>query len=722
MKNKKLFAILTLLCFMFTLMPVAAFAAEKTYAEVDSDYEVVKVGTNNVQLNITNATTASYYAFALKNGVLFDDFATVTVDTAKKVNNVKITIDEAGAYVVYVAPVTEATAEVVGDAKMTKAQKVTLLKDEAVTMLENEVTVKDKTNNYRIELTNAKGDVITETSVAASSGYNETEVIATLYNTQGTETTEDDTVVVGADLAISTNSSAIDVNKTSATTNAAGVAKFKVSASTAGTFKVYVEYGAKADATLTVNAGVLEPAKISLYNVSYPLVALDQGLAAAEIMFTITDINGNVVKDGYADENGMAAFDFDVKVVKKPAGSTVDVANYNLKYSETAAAWLLTGPTLDEEGEYTFKVILDNGSYANANITVKEFQTPVELKMTYKQNAVELNGEAVLNKLYYVDANGVTKSLLNSSKEVTGDIKLAANGYAISTFAADNGKVTVKADEKYVGSKITVTAISTKYNLTASVELVVANEASGVKYANTNADVAVNNTLTANIVDVDGNKVALNGTMSDLDISYVVLDKPEGSKVAISTLSQELAQKGQFKVSFTASEIGTYKVQTVVTYEQEATETNAKPVVKYYSGIEEITVGNTGFEDIVVMSIGSNEIVVNAATKAIDAAPIVENNRTFVPFRALAEAFGATVAYDEATQAVTAELNGTTVVMTIGSATYTVNGVEKTADVAPFINGSRTMVPVRFVAEAFGITVTPTYDDNGATADILFAK
>ena len=81
---------------------------------------------------------------------------------------------------------------------------------------------------------------------------------------------------------------------------------------------------------------------------------------------------------------------------------------------------------------------------------------------------------------------------------------------------------------------------------------------------------------------------------------------------------------------------------------------------------------------------------------------------------------GAEVAYDEATQAVTAELNGVTVVMTIGSATYTVNGAEKTMDVAPFINGSRTMVPVRFVAEAFGIKVIPTYDQNGATADILF--
>ena len=122
----------------------------------------------------------------------------------------------------------------------------------------------------------------------------------------------------------------------------------------------------------------------------------------------------------------------------------------------------------------------------------------------------------------------------------------------------------------------------------------------------------------------------------------------------------------------------------------------------------------------VIMSVGSNEIIANSDKVSIDAAPIVQNSRTYVPFRALAEAFGAEVAYDEATQAVTAELNGTTVVMTIGSATYTVNGEEKTMDVAPFINGSRTMVPVRFAAEAFGIKVIPTYDENGATADILF--
>ena len=141
---------------------------------------------------------------------------------------------------------------------------------------------------------------------------------------------------------------------------------------------------------------------------------------------------------------------------------------------------------------------------------------------------------------------------------------------------------------------------------------------------------------------------------------------------------------------------------------------------KYYTGTKIFAVGNDSVGDVVVMSIGSNEIIINDKKATIDAEPIIQNDRTYVPFRALAEAFGATVAYDEATQAVTAELNGVTVVMTIGSATYTVNGAEKTMDVAPFINGSRTMVPVRFAAEAFGIKVIPTYNPDGTTADILF--
>jgi hypothetical protein len=48
------------------------------------------------------------------------------------------------------------------------------------------------------------------------------------------------------------------------------------------------------------------------------------------------------------------------------------------------------------------------------------------------------------------------------------------------------------------------------------------------------------------------------------------------------------------------------------------------------------------------------------------------------------------------------EVSGTAV-FTIGSTTYTLNGVVKTMDVAPYIKGDRTFLPLRFVANAVGV-------------------
>ena len=44
-----------------------------------------------------------------------------------------------------------------------------------------------------------------------------------------------------------------------------------------------------------------------------------------------------------------------------------------------------------------------------------------------------------------------------------------------------------------------------------------------------------------------------------------------------------------------------------------------------------------------------------------------------------------------------------TTIFTIGDTKYTVNGVEKTMDVAPYIKGDRTYLPIRFAAQAAGV-------------------
>ncbi|MDO4563537.1 MAG: glycoside hydrolase family 88 protein [Clostridia bacterium] len=83
----------------------------------------------------------------------------------------------------------------------------------------------------------------------------------------------------------------------------------------------------------------------------------------------------------------------------------------------------------------------------------------------------------------------------------------------------------------------------------------------------------------------------------------------------------------------------------------------------------------------------------NAAVKAV-----VKNDRTLVPVRVISEQFGANVTWDEATQTVTAD----DIVMQIGSAEYTVGGEAKTLEVAPEIIEGRTFIPLRAMAEALG--------------------
>ena len=142
-----------------------------------------------------------------------------------------------------------------------------------------------------------------------------------------------------------------------------------------------------------------------------------------------------------------------------------------------------------------------------------------------------------------------------------------------------------------------------------------------------------------------------------------------------------------------------------------------------YAATLEYTVGNVDItaHHNVVMTIGSSEYVVDKQLFTMDAAPYVDSNwRTMVPIRALAEAFDATVTYDNDDRTVTIEYNDQTIVMTIDDATYSVNGVEDEMDTEAVIKGDRTYVPIRFAAEAMGFTVTALYDENSSTASVVF--
>lgn len=89
-----------------------------------------------------------------------------------------------------------------------------------------------------------------------------------------------------------------------------------------------------------------------------------------------------------------------------------------------------------------------------------------------------------------------------------------------------------------------------------------------------------------------------------------------------------------------------------------------------------------------------------------DQKPYIDgNSRTLVPMRAPMEALGATVDWDNSARQAIFVKDGTKVVFTIGSKTYTVNGSNRNMDTQALITGSRTCIPIRYAAEAIGASV-----------------
>lgn len=126
-------------------------------------------------------------------------------------------------------------------------------------------------------------------------------------------------------------------------------------------------------------------------------------------------------------------------------------------------------------------------------------------------------------------------------------------------------------------------------------------------------------------------------------------------------------------------------------------------------------------DDRIIMTIGDNTVKVGNKTKTIDAAPEVKSNRTFVPLRALVESFqGASIKYTK-DKKILITAPGSDIELSTNSINYKVNRVIRVMDVKPYITtNTRTMVPVRFIAEALGYTVT--FEKMNGKQAVVFEK
>ena len=117
-------------------------------------------------------------------------------------------------------------------------------------------------------------------------------------------------------------------------------------------------------------------------------------------------------------------------------------------------------------------------------------------------------------------------------------------------------------------------------------------------------------------------------------------------------------------------------------------------------------------------NVGSSIVNINGEEVEVEKPYIVGVGVTLVPIRVISESFGAEVKWDGDTKTVTVVDGDTTIVVTVGSKTATVNGEEKELEEAPELteNGF-TMIPLRFISENLGAEVGYVHETQAITVE-----
>ncbi|SUB74438.1 stalk domain-containing protein [Peptoniphilus indolicus] len=123
---------------------------------------------------------------------------------------------------------------------------------------------------------------------------------------------------------------------------------------------------------------------------------------------------------------------------------------------------------------------------------------------------------------------------------------------------------------------------------------------------------------------------------------------------------------------------------------------------------------------IIEMTIGKKDYSINSEKKKMDTVPFVQDSRTLVPVRFVAEAIGAQVEWDAENQIVKITNNDSVMTLKVGENNYSLNDKTSEMDTKSIIKDSRTFIPIRFVAEALGLYVE--YNDTDKIVTLVDLK
>lgn len=374
------------------------------------------------------------------------------------------------------------------------------------------------------------------------------------------------------------------------------------------------------------------------------------------------------------------------------AGSGLNVTcsdtTYNPTYDTTSGTWSVSLPNTTKTYTFTAKYADDDVQTKTCTVSVTESVAP-----TYKVTFVANGGSSIMD-----DVTGVA-----------GTYELPANG-----FTAPAGKKfkawSVGATEYHAGDIITVSANTT---VTAIWEYIPITITPSTDYMRGKG------TVTLTVAPYDEN-AGLGVTCNDSSIT--VTDNPDGT---YSAYLPNRTQSYTFTAKYSGDTLDTVTVGCTVDVRKKSSSSSVeeekpaekpeekpaeKPEEKPDEKPEEVSKNNE-----IVLTIGQRAAVVFGDPVVNDVAPVIRSDRAMLPIRFVVEALGGTVTWNQAQQSVTCVKGDSTITIYIGHPFALVNGNPVELDAPAFIENDRTYLPIRFVAENLDAAVTWDADTQEVT-------
>ena len=382
----------------------------------------------------------------------------------------------------------------------------------------------------------------------------------------------------------------------------------------------------------------------------------------------------------------------------------VSVPTYKVEFKNGEGYTILSpgnDPTegIKENGSYTFDVIIADGYEKGENFAVKVNGEIVEPDGAYyvisniaENKTITVEGVVKTSaEIETVAAPVITPdggSFRGSKKvSISCDTKDALIYYTTDG-STPNGNSDVYTGEFTITKSCTVKAIEVKEGMNSS-DVV---SAKFTKKTSSSSGSSSTREITSKLGEIENGTVAISSKTAYS--GSTVTATPKADEGYVLSEIKVVDAKGK-KVDVTNNGDGTYsyKVPTLT------------PAVVTAEFEKENTADDTTKTDVIVLTI--NSVVADVFGKQVvnDVAPVIRNDRTMLPARFVAEALGASVEWNEAAQKVTITKENTVIEITIGSNIAFVNGMEVILDSPAFIENSRTYLPLRFIAENLGAEV-----------------